>query len=111
MPQRKKMQDKFQEETLEETKILGLRSPVGPIAFSLAVPRVMVRPQKGTDVLPILNKDFLFPQHGRIAGPKGIKQFNSKLSWRGFGKGTPGVIEVKQDMKFNVKSDLLRENK
>ena len=60
MPQRKKMQDKFQEETLEETKILGLRSPVGPITFSLAVPRVMVRPQKGTDVLPILNKDFLF---------------------------------------------------
>ena len=110
MPQRKKMQEKFQV-ILEETKILGLRSPVGPITFSLAVPRVMVRPQKGTDELPVLNKDFLFPQHGRIAGPTGIKQFNSKLSWQDFGKGTPGVIEVKQDMKFNVKSDLLRENK
>ena len=103
------MQEKFQV-ILEETKILGLRSPVGPITFSLAVPRVMVRPQKGTDELPILNKD-LFPQHGRIAGPTGIKQFNSKLSWQDFGRGTPGVIEVKQDMKFNVKSDLLRENK
>ena len=34
MPQRKKMQEKFQV-ILEETKILGLRSPVGPITFSL----------------------------------------------------------------------------
>ena len=110
MPQRKKMQEKFQV-ILEEAKILGLRSPVGAITFSLSVPRVMVRPQKGTDALPILNKDFFFSQHGRIAGHKGIKQCNSKLSWQGFGKGTPGVIEVKHDMKFNVKSDLLGENK
>ena len=85
MPQRKKMQEKFQV-ILEETKILGLRSPVSPITFSLAVPRVMVRPQKGTDALPILNKDFLFPQHGRIAGPTGIKQLRVSYLGKALGR-------------------------
>lgn len=67
-----KLQEKFQV-TLEEAKIWGLQNLVGPTAFDLAVPGLVARPQKGTAVLPTLSKDFLFPKHGRTAGPKGIR--------------------------------------
>ena len=64
------MQEKFQV-ILEEAKILGLQSPVGAITFSLAVPRVMGRPQKGTDVLLYSTRTSYSPSMAELLGLKG----------------------------------------
>lgn len=71
MPQRKKMQDKFQEETLEETKILGFTVPVGPIAFSQAVPRSDGETTEGNRCASYTQQGFYSPSMAELLGLKG----------------------------------------